>query len=108
MCELEFVNGFDQSFLEDTDPINNMWAYYQHANILPLLSKDAQRIIMRYRKLGQGATVQQIREWHENRFKNAGKVGGWFDCLVNVVKQQPSSQPAPQPACLGPVAVDCC
>ncbi|KAG2435459.1 hypothetical protein HYH02_011959 [Chlamydomonas schloesseri] len=73
MCELEFVNGYDQSFLEDQDAVQNMWAYYQHANILPLLSKEAQRIVMRYRKLGEGATVKQICDWHEGRFRAAGK-----------------------------------
>jgi len=73
MTNIEFINGYDQSFLEDEDPVQNMWAYYQHANILPLLVKEGQRAVMRYRKLGGNTTIEQIREWHEGRFKAAGK-----------------------------------
>lgn len=73
MCNLEFVNGYDQSFLDCTSPVRNLWAYYQHANILPIVLEEAQKIILKYKELGQGATVADIVEFHESRYTSAGK-----------------------------------
>ena len=42
LAELEFVNSHDQNILEITDATQNLWSYYQHVTVLPLLSLDAQ------------------------------------------------------------------
>ena len=70
LAELEFVNSHDQNILEISDPAQNLWSYYQHVTVLPLLSPDAQAAVNVFKRLATGgdATCADIVAWHEGRF----------------------------------------
>ena len=70
MCELEIVNSHDQNKLDNRDPVHNLWSFYQHATILPLLSKSAADTIVEFARRSQGATCAQIVDWHTSRFRD--------------------------------------
>jgi hypothetical protein len=42
LAEIEVINSHDQNLLENTNPVQNLWSFYQHATVLPILSDEAQ------------------------------------------------------------------
>eukprot|EP00960_Hanusia_phi_P044902 756896-Hanusia_phi.AAC.2 len=73
LVELEVVNSHDQNVLENVDPVHNLWSFYQHATVMPLLSQPAQQTIKEFLKRSYGASCADIVSWHESRFRETGK-----------------------------------
>ena len=68
LCEIEVINSHDQHVLENINPVHNLWCFYQHATILPLLSKPARETIEDFKRLAHGATCADVHAWHTKRF----------------------------------------
>ena len=73
LVEMEVINSHDQHVLENSNPIHNLWSFYQHATVLKIMSEGAREAIIEYQKRAAGASVADILEWHEGRFSEAGK-----------------------------------
>lgn len=70
LAELEIINSHDQNFLCNTDPAQNLWSFYQHVTIMPLLTKGAAETVKSFQRKAfcAGATCDDIVRWHEGRF----------------------------------------
>ena len=73
LVDMEVINSHDQHILENSNPVHNLWQFYQHATVLPIMSPLARESIFEYQKRSRGATVADVLAWHEGRFKEAGK-----------------------------------
>ena len=73
LVDMEVINSHDQHVLENSDPVHNLWGFYQHATVLPIMSDGAKEGIIEYFKRSQGASVADILAWHEGRFQETGK-----------------------------------
>lgn len=73
LVEMEVINSYDQHVLENSNPVHNLWSFYQHATVLPIMSLGARESIIEYRKRSASATVADILAWHEGRFKESGQ-----------------------------------
>jgi len=71
LVDMEVINSHDQHVLENSDPVHNLWSFYQHVTVLPIMSEGAKESIVEYQKRSQGATVADVLAWHEGRFKDA-------------------------------------
>lgn len=101
LVELEVINSHDQHVLENANPVNNLWTFYQHTPAISLMSDGAKETIVEFRKRAPGACCRDIVAWHEGRFKNAGKEipelwqkhielfkeGGKFYCAEQVLNE---------------------
>ena len=72
LVEMEVINSHDQHILENSNPVHNLWSFYQHATVLKIMSEGAKEAIIEYQKRSVGASVSDILEWHEGRFKESG------------------------------------
>ena len=79
LAELEVVNSHDQNFLCNDDPVQNLWQFYQHVTIMPLLSAGAAATIKTFqqRAFCAGVDCSDIVKWHEGRFGEAGPDAKW-------------------------------
>ena len=59
--------------LENSNPVHNLWSFYQHATVLPIMSEGARESIIEYQKRGASASVADVLNWHESRFSESGK-----------------------------------
>eukprot|EP00986_Skeletonema_menzelii_P007003 scaffold2663_cov122-Skeletonema_menzelii.AAC.1 len=73
LVDMEVINSHDQHVLENSNPVHNLWSFYQHATVLPIMSEGARESIIEYQKRGAGATVADVLNWHESRFAESGK-----------------------------------
>lgn len=73
LVDMEVINSHDQHVLENSNPVHNLWSFYQHATVLPIMSNGARESIIEYQKRGAGATVVDVLAWHESRFAESGK-----------------------------------
>lgn len=73
LVDMEVINSHDQHVLENSNPVHNLWSFYQHATVLPIMSNGARESIIEYQKRGAGATVADVLAWHESRFAESGK-----------------------------------
>jgi hypothetical protein len=73
LVEMEVINSHDQHILENSNPVHNLWSFYQHATVLKIMSKGAQEAIIEYQKRALGASVAEVLAWHESRFAASGK-----------------------------------
>ena len=94
LVELEVINSHDQNVLENNDPVQNLWSFYNHATVLPIMSDAAKETVIEFRKRAVGATCQDVVDWHRGRFADAGQevpenwekhlemfeVGGKYNC----------------------------
>jgi hypothetical protein len=71
LVEMEVINSHDQNVLENCDPVHNLWSFYQHATVLPLMSEGARKSIIEFKQRALGATCNDIVEWHTRRFADA-------------------------------------
>lgn len=58
--------------LENSNPVHNLWSFYQHATVLKIMSEGAKEAIIEYQKRALGATVADVLQWHEGRFETSG------------------------------------
>jgi len=72
LVDMEVINSHDQHVLENSNPVHNLWSFYQHATVLKIMSDGAKEAIHEYQKRAVGATVADVLEWHEGRFAEAG------------------------------------
>lgn len=70
LAELEVVNSYDQAFLCNDNPVQNLWQFYQHVTVMPLLSKGAAETVKAFqrRSFCAGVTCEDIVKYHEGRF----------------------------------------
>lgn len=73
LVELEVINSHDQHILENSNAVHNLWSFYQHATVLNIMSDGAREAIIEYQKRALGATVADVVDWHESRFKESGQ-----------------------------------
>lgn len=73
LVEMEVINSHDQHVLENSNPVHNLWSFYQHATVLPIMSEGAQECINEYQKRASDATVADVLAWHEGRFAGSGE-----------------------------------
>ncbi|KAL7574053.1 hypothetical protein ACA910_015631 [Epithemia clementina (nom. ined.)] len=73
LVEMEVINSHDQHVLENSSPVHNLWSFYQHATVMPLMSDGARRAVIEYMKRAPGATCADIVAWHTSRFADAGQ-----------------------------------
>ena len=61
-----------QAFLCNEDPVQNLWQFYQHVTVMPLLSKGAAETVkvFQQRSFCSGVTCDDIVEYHEGRFSD--------------------------------------
>jgi hypothetical protein len=69
LVEMEIINSHDQHILENSNPVQNLWSFWQHASVLKIMSEGAQEAVIEYKKRSVGATVSDILAWHESRFE---------------------------------------
>lgn len=72
LVEMEVINSHDQHILENSNPVHNLWSFYQHATVLKIMSEGAKEAIIEYQKRVVGATVADVLQWHEGRFQASG------------------------------------
>jgi len=70
LAEMEVINSHEQLAFEKCDPVQNLWFFYQHVTVLPLLSPRAQQTIAVLKQRSLGATCSQIYagEWGTDKF----------------------------------------
>lgn len=73
LVELEVINSHDQNILENCNPVHNLWSFYNHVTAMPYMTEQCKQTIIEFKKRAFTATVADIVEWHEGRFKNNGK-----------------------------------
>ena len=73
LVELEVINSHDQHVLENSDPVHNLWTFFQHAPALEIMSDGAKETIIEFKKRALGASCKDIVAWHEGRFASAGQ-----------------------------------
>eukprot|EP00984_Skeletonema_dohrnii_P030147 scaffold21369_cov153-Skeletonema_dohrnii-CCMP3373.AAC.2 len=73
LVDMEVINSHDQHVLENSNPVHNLWSFYQHATVMPIMSEGARESIIEYQKRGAGASVADVLNWHEGRFADGGK-----------------------------------
>ena len=72
LVEMEVINSHDQHVLENSNPVQNLWSFYQHATVLKIMSEGAKESIIEYQKRSVGASVADVLKWHEGRFQQSG------------------------------------
>lgn len=73
LVNMEVINTHDQHILENSNPVQNLWSFFQHATVLSIMSEGAREAIIEYKKRSAGATVADVLEWHEGRFSESDK-----------------------------------
>jgi len=77
LAELEVINSHDQNLLDNVNPVHNLWSFYQHATVLPLLSDEAQHTIEEFARRAHGATCADVYAWHTSRFEGKEMPDNW-------------------------------
>ena len=73
LVEMEVINSHDQNVLENINAIHNLWCFYEHVNVLPLMTTGARKTITEFLKKAPGACCADIVKWHTSRFTDAKK-----------------------------------
>lgn len=102
LVEMEVINSHDQHVLENSNPVHNLWSFYQHSTVMKSMSEGARESIIEYKKRAVGATVADVLVWHEGRFSDTDTEmpalwkehldlfrapGGKFVCVENNMKE---------------------
>ena len=77
LAELEVINSHDQNLLENVNPVHNLWNFYQHATVLPLISDAAQHTVEEFARRAHGATCADVYAWHKSRFEGKEVPDKW-------------------------------